>query len=233
MTAGRGLYSIRRNSLNKRRWSRLHNASYHPELPDVIKRIENDINSEDSHALLREWSEIFGHSIEVHGKIVLEIGHGGGWYLAQCIRAGCQFALGIEISPEINNKAREALVNFGYSNFLLLEVADQFLADINYEVDVIYCNTVFQHLAPDITESYLKSASEVMNASSDFYFQILENDRKTQRLGSPSDVLSISYSRSELEALVKDANLQIIRRVEKRYQPVGSYWAYYHVRLPT
>lgn len=225
------IYRIRPKELNKAAWDRLQSNGYHPPVDEIIARIQRDIGVGDADGVLALWGNYLDETIDVVDCDVIEIGHGGGWYLAQCVRAGCKHAYGLEISEIINAKASTALAHFGYSNVSLDVVDDRFLAGSQCTPDVIYAITVFQHLPTEIMEKYFSSAAKVMSAESRFYFQTLENSVKTDRRGSLTDVFSMSYHPNEVMNLLAKSGLKIDKRFEHHFDDPHNYWAIYKVSI--
>ena len=223
------IYRIRRKEVNKSAWDRLQRNGYHPPTDEIVARIQRDIGVGDSDGFLALWGSYLDESIDVVDCNVVEIGHGGGWYLAQCIRAGCRHAYGLEVSEFINTKARAALMHFAYSNVSLEVVDEHFLSTFKCTPDVVYAITVFQHLPTEVLEEYFLSAAKVMSSESRFYFQTLENDAKTNRRGSLSDVFSISYHPNEVMNLLTKSGLKIDKRFEHHFDDPHNYWAIYKV----
>ena len=62
-----------------------------------MARIETARAEPYEYSLLQFWSRHLDYPLDVSGKKVLEIGHGGGWYLAEMIDTGALTACGLEI----------------------------------------------------------------------------------------------------------------------------------------
>lgn len=225
------MYRIRSKELNKEAWDRLQRDGYHPPVEEIVSRIQRDIDVEDVDGILALWGSYLNETIDVRDCNVVEIGHGGGWYLAQCIRAGCKHAYGLEVSEVINTKANSALTQLGYFNFSLNVVDQNFLSLFRFTPDVIYAITVFQHLPTQVLEKYLLSAGTVMSPKSRFYFQTLENDVRTDRRGSLTDVFSMSYHPDEVANLLQKSGLKIDKRYEHHFDDPHNYWAIYKVSV--
>ena len=228
-SVARLIYSIRPKKVNKGAWDRLQRNGYHPPVNEIVARIQRDIEVKDVDGILALWGSYLGETVDVLDCEVVEIGHGGGWYLAQCVRAGCKHAYGLEVSEIINAKASAALTQFGYSNISLNVVDERYLSSFNCTPDVIYAITVFQHLPTQVMEEYFVSATKVMSTESRFYFQTLENDVRTDRRGSLTDVFSMSYHPNEVMNLLTKSGLKIDKRFEHHFDDPHNYWAIYKV----
>jgi protein-L-isoaspartate O-methyltransferase len=90
-------------------WSRLHSSEYHPDVEGITARIETAKHNPEEYSLLQFWSGHLHYPLNVSGKRVLEIGHGGGWYLAEMLDSGAESVCGLEISEALNMRASQAL----------------------------------------------------------------------------------------------------------------------------
>ena len=151
---------------NATKWEQLQGNGYHPELAAVIARYQRAINEKSPSGWIPFLQGLLDEPIEVGNKTFLEIGHGGGWYLAQSIRAGASRVTGIEVSEIANQKSRSALEQFGYSNFELFTATDGNLTPIeSHTIDVGLSLTVFQHVPPALFSECLTALSRVLSDS--------------------------------------------------------------------
>lgn len=210
-------------------WSKLHASNYHPDVEGIKLRIETAKADSSKYSLLQFWGENLGIEINVLSKSVLEIGHGGGWYLAEMMDAGALKVEGLEISQELNNRASQALISSGYSNFRLgfgngknLEVLR------NSKYDLIYANTVIQHLSTFTLKRYMKDISAIMADGGKCMLQVLQTSSKfSQKRLSGSDLFSVAYTASEFQSLVTKTGMAIDSYVEITYGNDGHYWGLY------
>jgi hypothetical protein len=70
-----------------------------------------------------------------------------------------------------------------------------------------------------------------MSTESRFYFQTLENNVKTNRRGSLTDVFSMSYHPNEVMNLLAKSGLKIGKRFEHHFDDPHNYWAIYKVSI--
>ena len=193
--------------LNRSAWDEMHKNDYHPKVAGIVHRISKDFTDKSNPYghLFEEWSGILNTSIDVTGKTVLEIGHGGGWYLAQCLRDGAKHAIGIEVSEEINDRVKAAFAHFGLENFKLYLADESCLEKVTDKVDLIYTITVFQHTDQSITEKYLSTAKCILNAHGVMYAQFYMTGSGTTK--NPPEF--VSYSEEEVALMLSKCGLQI------------------------
>ena len=216
--------------MNVAQWEALQAKGYHPSLEGIIERYQRDISEQDAEGWTKFIGKHLGEDIRLEGKRFLEIGHGGGWYLAQSLRGGCSSVVGVEISEIANTKARQALEHFGYDRFELFTVQDSDLAALPVRgIDVALSLTVFQHTARDVFGDYLAWLASVMTPAGVLYMQTLENDRETRVQRSPDDVLSVSYRSGAVADMVSRAGLRVVKHVAYHYSDGLDYWGIYHV----
>lgn len=211
-------------------WDKFHENSYHPGVNGTIARIQNDINTKDVDSVFDFFEGKLDTKIELNDLEVMEIGSGGGWYLAQALRRGASHAHGVEISKGINSTAESALHSFGYTDFSLYELADGDLTQLKSgKVDFIYSITVFQHIPTQTLRRYLSSAHSILSENGKFAFQVLENNEADLKYGSTSDVLSMSYGPSSISDLLAQSHLRIHKYKKYEYDSGSNFWGLYLV----
>ena len=210
-------------------WSKLHSTNYHPDVEGIKLRIETAKADPGKYSLLQFWGKHLGIDIDVSNKTVLEVGHGGGWYLAEMMDAGALITYGLEISTELNNRVSEALLSSGYSNFHL-----EFGNGKNLEVlrhlkfDLIYANTVIQHLSTFTLKQYLKDLRVILADDGKCMLQVLQTSSNTsQKRLSGSDLFSVAYTSQEFRSLISKAGMMIGGYAEISYGNDEHYWGLY------
>ena len=121
-------------------WDRLHDAGYHGdcwEIRDKIKAVMNKPKSVTTRASLFKFDPT--------GKTVVDLGCGGGWFMADCIKNGAAIVHGIEVNEGLLEMGRQAFQASGvdqdryrFHNVLTMPR----LSDI----DIVYSVAVFMHL---------------------------------------------------------------------------------------
>jgi SAM-dependent methyltransferase len=210
-------------------WSRLHSENYHPDIEGIKLRIETAKADPHKYSLLRFWGSHLGKDIDVANKRVLEIGHGGGWYLAEMIDAGSSLACGVEISLELNERAFQALTASGYSNFQLhLGNGKNLQVLQGLKFDFIYANTVVQHLSTFTFKKYLKDIRSILEEGGTCILQVLQTtSRSSQKRLSSSDLFSVAYTFQECQSLVTNSGMSINQYAEIHYGNDDHYWGLY------
>jgi len=210
-------------------WSRLHAADYHPNTQGIVTRIKTAKKKSSEYSLLQFWSKHLNDDLAVSGKDVLEIGHGGGWYLAEMIDAGSKKVFGLEISAELNFRASQALGQTGYSNFQLVSGSGTDLSALRGSTfDFIYANTVVQHLPTHTLGKYLRDISGLLNDEGLCVLQVLQTRSASSRKRfSRSDLFSVAYTTSEFNSLLLKYGFSVKDYAEIEYGSKDDFWGLY------
>lgn len=161
--------------------------------------------------------------LSVLDKVVLEIGSGGGWYIAQCIKRGSSLAIGLEISDNIINNAEEAFKHHKIDNYKFYEIPNvnsEYLSVVEEKVDIIFEITVFQHIAKSITKDYLKNANKILKSDGYLVCQFYIDDENP--INDFTNMV-VRHSTKELYELFEECNLY----VEKYNNLNGTPWRIY------
>lgn len=88
VTARLNEFLNKRDPLQKRKWEKLHMRGYHPSVEEIVRRINE---TREKRAWLSDaLSDIVQMRIDFKDKVIVEIGCGGGWYLAETIYPRCR-----------------------------------------------------------------------------------------------------------------------------------------------
>jgi protein-L-isoaspartate O-methyltransferase len=208
-------------------WNKLHKNNYHPDVDGIKVRI-NETKIKPENSIFEWWKQHLGYSIKVDGSSVLEIGHGGGWFLADALDRGAKRVVGLEISDEINSRSNQALSELGYQNFEFVKGNGKNLDIIKGDkFDLIFSNTVFQHMPTRHTKKYLQSLKQLTNAEGTTLIQILHSKSNSLKVLSPSDLFSVSYSKKEFLKMLKNCDLSISSYVDIDYGSDINFWGLY------
>lgn len=208
-------------------WKKLHSRYYHPRLDEIKNRISR-AKLEPSSSIFVRWSAQLNQPLNLMNKKVLEIGHGGAWYLAQALDEGASYAVGYEISDELNQRAYSALWQLGYRDFELITGNGKDLDTLNgYKFDLIYSVTVLQHLPTRTTKRYLCDAVKLLNDDGFFVVQTLHSYGKSMKRVSVTDLFSVAYSEKEFALHCENAGLKQVSFARENYESKETYWGIY------
>jgi len=213
-----------------RMWEKLHSRDYHPNVEGIIERIisQRALSSPSLFARLGEQLDFY---FDLKDKSVLEIGHGGGWYLAEALDAGAKTVSGIEISEEINKRAKTALEKLDYGNFHLFLGNGKDLSVVRGSTfDLIFTITVLQHMPTRITKKYLRDIRGLLAPGGICMIQTLNSYGSSMKRLSAADLFSVAYSKSEFDGLLAISGLQTIEYVSQDYGSDETYWGIYLVK---
>lgn len=214
-------------------WDKLHNRDYHPQVEGIMERINLQKEGSSSSLFVR-WGERLNHHIDLRNKSVLEIGHGGGWYIAEALDSGAEKASGLEISDEINKRANQALEKLHYRNFQLFLGNGKDLRVLRGSTfDFIFTITVLQHMPTRITKKYLKDIKNLLAPDGICIIQTLNSYGSSMKRLSGADLFSVAYSKKEFDGLVLTCGLQIIEYAQEEYGSDQTYWGIYLVKIRT
>lgn len=213
-------------------WSRLHSSEYHPNVEGIVARIETARAEPYEFSLLQFWSRHLDYPLDVSNKRVLEIGHGGGWYLVEMIDAGARTVCGLEISDELNSRAAQALAKLRLANFQLFLGSGRDLSVLDgLGFDFVYANTVVQHLSTKTLNRYLKDLWHLLAPEGLCVLQVLQTRLPvSQKRLSSSDLFSVAYTSSEFESLLENNGFAIQVYVEVDYGNDHNFWGLYVIK---
>ena len=208
-------------------WSKLHSREYHPNLEGIKSRIVLS-RLDPKGTLFAKWSSQLNYVIDLRKATVLEIGHGGAWYLASALDAGARKVIGYEISRDLNERASTALRELNYSDFQLFEGNGKDLSVLDgRKFNFIYSITVIQHLPTPTTRRYLRDVVDLLEADGICVLQTLHSYGKSTKRLSSSDLFSMAYSRNEFKSIVADSGLSIVSYAEEEYGSKETFWGIY------
>lgn len=173
----------------------------------------------------------------LRGKTVLEIGFGGGWYLAQALKAGASGVYGFEAADNIVRSASAAFDRLGLGPYRFYRVGNGYLNALpRGSVDVAFSKTVFQHINPRATAAYLRTVPGALRDGVYCLFQFLLNEKNPVKDSNiPDDEGQVSYTKAEVDAMVSGAGLHTLVYAETWMDDAGTgnYWSWYKLAKAT
>lgn len=220
-----------RDEFQKKKWESLHKKNYHPSIEDSVKRIID--NKNQNIYLFDEMGKMLGININVENKTILEIGFGGGWYLAQMLFRNASKVIGFEITEAIITKAKKIFQSLNLKNYEFFEVHEEFLNILDKNsIDIIFETTVFQHISEKSTKNYLLSSKNVLKNDGIILCQFLMNDVHPIKRSYTRDSQGIVYySHKEILKLVDECNLRIEKYSDYEWRDEhNGYWRLYIIK---
>lgn len=223
------------DEFQEEKWGNLHKSNAYfirvddgsDDICDMIRRRtagEACIISEIGRAHMAEAGAL-------RGKTVLEIGFGGGWYLAQALKEGASGVYGFEAADNIVRSASAAFDRLGLGPYQFYRVGGGYLDVLpRGSVDVAFSKTVFQHIHPRATAAYLRTVQGALRDGGYCLFQFLMNEKNPVRDSNiPDDEGQVSYTKAEVDSMVSGAGLQTLVYAETWMDDAGTgnYWAWY------
>jgi cyclopropane fatty-acyl-phospholipid synthase-like methyltransferase len=222
-----GFMFFNKDKFQKSKWAKLHDKDYHPKVDGIVERVE-EFKKQDKW-IVDEWEKFFGIKIPVKDKVIMEIGFGGGWYLAQMLYKNAAKVIGIEIHDSIIQRARQAFDKLGLSNYEFLEIDERYFKDISEKsVDVIFEITVFQHILKNLTVTYLQESKRILKEDGIFIAQFLMNDYNPIKSPSTKKEGIMYYSHDEILEMIKQSGFTVDKFADYEWSDgKGSYWRIY------
>jgi cyclopropane fatty-acyl-phospholipid synthase-like methyltransferase len=215
--------------LQRDKWENLHKHGYHPSVQEAKRLVE--IYPEGQGWIFEDWSRRLKMDIPVKDKTVLEIGFGGGWYLAQLLQHGAAKVIGFEASQVAIEKTRELLEDLNLHSYELHRVTESYLGVLPADsVDVIFQVTVFQHITEEATRNYLRSGIAALKEDGLFINQFLLNDHMVMKdpyaKGKKEGI--VYYSEKEVLEMIDQCGYDVITHADHTWTDENkSYWRYY------
>ena len=172
----------------------------------------------------------------LRGKAVLEIGFGGGWYLAQALREGARQVYGFEAADNIIHSASDAFDRLGLGPYEFHKVDRRYLGALPpASIDVAFSITVFQHINPRATRNYLRTVSGALADGGYCLFQfVLNESNPVKNSNAPGLEGAVAYTKAEADWMVSEAGLHTVVYAEThRDARTGNYWAWYKLAKNT
>lgn len=169
-------------------------------------------------------------------KTVLEIGFGGGWYLAQALAEGAQMVYGFEAADNVIRSTSDAFDRLGLGPYKFYMVDQRYLGALPpASIDVAFSITVFQHINPQATLNYLHTVSGALADGGYCLFQFVLNEKNpVKNSNTPGKEGAVAYTKAELDRMVLKAGLRTVVYAETwRDTGSGNYWAWYKLARNT
>lgn len=227
------------DEFQREKWARLHDGNAYfarsdAGPPDVYKMLRRRMRREGNSIAEVNRMHMAGAE-DLRGRSVLEIGFGGGWYLAQALRGGASKVYGLEAADNLIGSVSAAFDRLGLGPYDFRRVDERYLDALpRGGIDVMYSTTVFQHIHPDATASYLRTAPGALADGGFCLFQFLLNEDSPVRSPDiPGDEGHVSFTRAEVDGMVAAAGLETVAYAETyRDAGTGDYWAWYKIAKP-
>lgn len=232
--AGLGQTQSKADEFQAEKWSRMHSGNSYfirvddgsDDICDMLRRrmaSGGNIISEISRTHMADASTL-------RGKVVMEIGFGGGWYLAQALKEGARSVCGFEAADNIVRAASSAFDLLGIGPYKFYRVDKRYCDALPRDsVDVAFSKTVFQHINPTATTAYLCTVPGALKSNGYCLFQFLMNERNPVKESNiQDDEGEVSYTKAEVDTMISEAGLQTLVYAETWSDPSsGNYWAWY------
>ena len=212
----------------KQKWEIIQAENRSGTQEQINQRVRETLNRNIS--IFDDFENFFKRKFPLKDRVIVEIGCGGGWWLATPIKRGAQ-AIGFDVSKEILTRAQTAFQLLGLKNYKFYEADSRCLSILEpSSVDYIFEITVFQHIDPEVTRRYLETAHDVLKNDGSTVLQFLMNDKNPYK-NPHAGAGTVFYSSSEVREMVTRTNF-IIESIYKSWEEGESHWNHYLLRKP-
>jgi len=123
-------------------WGRLHHASYHGTYKKTHTRNSNIWEAKTIDCLNR----ISLLRFDPKGKIIFDVGCGGGWFMLDCLINGAKEVIGFEIDSKLIKRATRSFQKLGVQSSLYSFIDLSAPAQALPKADIVYSVAVFMHI---------------------------------------------------------------------------------------
>ncbi len=149
-------------------WNRLHEAGYHGD-EEKIRNYSRNVLGKPKDSLNR--ASLFRFDPE--DKAVVDLGCGGGWFMADCLANGVRMIHGIEVNDSLLAMARRSFQALGmdedryrFHNTLVMPPLE--------DIDIVYCVAVFMHLPFWQAGRYFRWIHQVLRPGGEAHVQFYQ-----------------------------------------------------------
>lgn len=200
----------------------IHGDNYHGDYESIYDRN------------LRTWTEMVIDPInrmcmfqfDPQGKTIIDIGAGGGWFALDCIRAGAEKVICIELNAKLISDAKKSFESLGVprERYEFVQVVPGQALELP-AVDIVYAIAVFQHLPLPIARAWFRWTSRHLKAGGAAHFQFHKCNPEKEMVTFADGGQSISTAWLERDLL--DAGLYFKRvRLAEGKGILPLWWMY-------
>lgn len=201
-------------------WAVRHADGYHGDYAAILAR------NRDSYQPRPNRLSLF--SFDPADKIIVDIGCGGGWDVADCVANGASRVYGVEIDQSLivlaERSFQELVVPPDKYRFVCAAAYE--LATVLPSADIIYSMAVFMHTPLAEAEEYLSLISAKLTAEGKAYLQFYQvNGRTTfNHIGNNrTETVPDVY----LDQQIENVGLQLVRKDYPRNPGMEPVWTLY------
>lgn len=200
-------------------WKVRHDEQYHGDYATLHAR-----NAGAYAAGCGEQDNAMLFDFDPTDKVILDIGSGGGWQLADYLRRGAKKVYGLEVDAGLISHVHRSFHELGISKdrYELLLPTDE----LPVAVDVITCLTVFMHIPLEACKAYWEWTATHLAPDGEAYFQFYQHGAGTLFYSDGTD-REFMMPIEEVDVLLGDCGLRITRKRYPRHHSLKPVWTYY------
>lgn len=202
-------------------WDDYHANEYHGNYKHIHERNQTAMEWRDN----PRRASMF--AFDPNGKVIVDIGCGGGWFAIDCIVNGAAKVYCLEINQPIIDMARRS-----FAELCIPEDAYEFvLIDGKWAppepVDVVYCMAVFMHIPVSEFANYLRLIHDCLKPGGEAHLQFWQQDGKTMFHNDGKPNHETRLLDTEVDAMIANAGLRLREKHYPRGEGLEPVWTFY------
>lgn len=208
-------------------WHGLHQKGYHGDYASILARNRMSYRPNQDKA-----ARLCRFPFTAEGKVILDIGCGGGWHMADCIANGAKKVYGIEIDPFLLGMAEQSFreLNVSENAYQFLCAVTEDLWTILPQADVIYSVAVFMHMPFQEVEEYFRLIVDKLLPNGVAFLQFYQVDGVTT-FRAVADRPTVLIPDAAVDRALDATGLQLVRKDYPRQPDMEPVWTYYTCTL--
>ena len=204
----------------RQEWDALHRKAYHGDYEQTLNR--NRFNWQWQGYALNPVRRSSLFEFDPAGKVIFDLGCGGGWFMADCLHNGAEKVYGFEIDTELISIARRSFQELGIlpERFEFIDISKP-LPELP-QADLAYCMTLFMHIPHWQGLRYFQWLYEILKPGGEAHLQFHQVDDVTMFNNNRDNI-----SRIRLENELTQTGFTITRRFLAEGEGIKPVWQFY------
>lgn len=204
-------------------WSQKHQEGYHGDYEKVLERnqgvwLTNRIDPENRLSLFK---------FDPAGKVVFDLGCGGGWHMLDCLVNGARLVVGFEVDQGLIDKAEQSYREIGVpeDKYRFVNLYPDGIPALPM-ADLVYSVALFQHLPWWQARRLMEAFQAVVKEGGEAYYQFYQDGDPYTMFLNNQDRITTVWMENELARMGYDL-------VDKRLAEgvnVLPVWQMYHLK---
>jgi SAM-dependent methyltransferase len=183
-------------------WNRLHKRNYHTDIHARNKSVWGNQKTD-----ILNLMSMF--KFNPKGKVVFDIGCGGGWYMLECLLNGAKKVVGFEINSDLIERAETSFQELGVQSNLFCFISSYTASQTVLKADIVYSIALFMHLPFWQASRYFQWIYEVLKPDGEAHLQFYQVDGITMFWDGTTEGKGDSVSTIRLDHELERTGLKI------------------------